>query len=56
MNRFISFGVTEEEKVEIEEYCRRKKRWKSPADLARDAVYQLMSRNKVGSHSSKNGG
>jgi len=51
---FISFGVTEEEKAEIAEYCRRKKRWKSSADLARDAVWQLISRNKIGSHKPKN--
>jgi len=56
VNRFISFGVSEEEKAEVEEYCRKKKRWKSPADLARDAVWQLMSRNKIGSHSSNKGG
>lgn len=41
---FISFGVTEEEKAEIEDYCQRKRRWKNPSDLARDALWQLMAR------------
>jgi len=51
---FISFGVTEEEKAEIVEYCNKKKRWASPSDLARDAVWQLISRNKIGSHKPQN--
>jgi len=51
---FISFGITAEEKDEIQEYCRKKKRWKSSSDLARDAVWQLINRNKIGSHKAKN--
>ena len=45
--RFISFSVTEERKREIEVFCERKRRWKNPSDLARDAVYQLMARYPV---------
>jgi len=44
---FISFGVTGEEKAEIEAYCQRKKRWRTTSDLARDALWQLMARNPV---------
>ena len=46
-NHRISFTVTGEEKAEIEEYCRAKKRWRLPSDLAREAVWQLMARNPV---------
>ena len=59
MNRFISFGVSDEEKHEIEVYCQAKRRWKAPGDLARDAVYQMMARNPIykknGKDGSKNG-
>ena len=44
---FISFGVTEEEKAEIEDYCQKKRRWKSPSNLARDALWQLMTRYPI---------
>lgn len=44
---FISFGVTAGEKEEIEYYVRHKKRWRTNADLARDALWQLMARNPV---------
>ncbi len=43
----ISFSVTEDEKAEIEEYCRHKKRWRTPSDLARDALWQHMARNPI---------
>ena len=55
MNRFISFGVSDEEKHEIEVYCQAKRRWKAPGDLARDAVYQMMARNPVYKKNGKNG-
>ena len=45
--RVISFSVTVEERAEIEDYCRRKRRWRTPSDLARDAVWQLMARNPI---------
>jgi len=43
----ISFTVSMEEKRQIEEYCRAKKRWRLSSDLARDALWQLMARNPV---------
>lgn len=43
----IAFNVTAAEKREIEEYCRRKKRWRRPSDLARDAVFQMMAKNRA---------
>ena len=55
--RFISFSVTEEEKAEIEEYCRHKKRWRKPTDLARDALWQHINRNPIYKKKApKNGG
>ena len=44
---FISFGVTGEEKAEIEAYCQRKRRWRTTSDLARDALWQLIARNPI---------
>jgi len=43
----ISFTVSIEEKKQIEEYCRAKKRWRLSSDLARDALWQLMARNPI---------
>ena len=43
----LSFSLTKDEKREIEDFCRKKKRWKRPSDLARDAVYQLMARYPI---------
>ena len=42
--RVISFSVTVEERAVIEDYCRRKRNWRTPSDLARDAVWQHMLR------------
>ncbi len=36
--------VTESERAEIEQYVKAKKRWRDPAALARDAIFQLMER------------
>jgi hypothetical protein len=42
---FVSFGITSEERDELLSYIKHKKRWASMADLARDAVWQLVHRN-----------
>jgi len=47
---FISFGVTGEEKAEISTYCQQKKKFRTPADLARYAVWEYMNRNPLGPH------
>ena len=44
MIRYVSFGVSEKEKEDIERYISSKKRWKDVGSLARDALYQLMAR------------
>jgi len=44
---FISFGITYEEKEECLKYIKRKRRWKSLSDFARDAFWQHMARNPV---------
>ena len=43
----ISFTITDEERAEIERYVKCKKRWRDPAALARDAVWQLILRNPL---------
>ena len=43
----ISFSLTKGAKREIEDFCKKKKRWKSPSDMVRDATYQLMSRYPI---------
>jgi hypothetical protein len=43
----ITVCFTPEDGQEIEHYIRQKKRWKKPADLARDAIEQLMTRNAL---------
>ena len=40
----ISFTVTDSERAEIEKYVLSKRRWRDPAALARDALFQLMER------------
>ena len=47
MTHRIQFYVTDEEYEAIQEYCRRKRRWRTPADLARDALWQLSTRNPL---------
>ena len=51
----ISFTVTLEEKAMIEEYISRKKRWRTASDLARDSVWQFISRNAAGRHDKAGG-
>lgn len=41
---FISFGLTREEMNEALEYCRRKKQWKRPSDLARQVFWQHIAK------------
>ncbi len=43
----ITFSLTKAEKRRIWDFCKEKKRWKSPSDMARDALYQLMARNPI---------
>ena len=44
MKNRISFTVTAEERAEIEAYVKSKRRWRDPAALARDAIFQLIER------------
>lgn len=46
----ICFTVSDEEKAEIEEYLRRRRRWRRAGDLARDATWQFIYRNRPGGH------
>lgn len=43
----ISVTITDEERIEIEAYCHAKKRWRDPAALMRDAIWQHIARNPV---------
>jgi hypothetical protein len=45
--------VSEEEKQELVEYCRRKKKFRTPSDLARYALWVYIGRNPSGSHRKK---
>ena len=47
---FISFSLSESEKMKAMEYVKQKKRWKTVSDLSRDAFWQFIARNKPGSH------
>lgn len=49
-NKTIRFTVTPEEKIEIWRYVTRKKKWRTPSDFARFAVFSYMTRNPTGSH------
>lgn len=43
----ISFVVTQDELATVKAYCEEKRRWKDPAALARDALWQHIARNPL---------
>ncbi len=43
----ISFIISEEELATVKAYCDEKRRWRDPAALARDALWQHISRNPL---------
>ena len=50
MRREVRFSVSLSEYAEIQAYVDAKKRWKGVSDLARDALYQLITRNPANRH------
>jgi hypothetical protein len=47
MGKRISLTLTLEDYEHLRAYLRQKRRWKDPASLARDAIFQLIARNPL---------